>query len=120
MEENKEKKPEMTTNGSFSSFEKVMDVLGKYGPLKTIYGIIMFLFFSFAVYIATNPGVVFERYSQYVSEKHNAARRRFVKTGDEVNQSRLAGTCRTYHAESFSASQFKGYAGERGMRLFVV
>lgn len=73
MEENKEKKPEMTTNGSFSSFEKVMDVLGKYGPLKTIYGIIMFLFFSFAVYIATNPGVVFDKYSQYVAEKHNAS-----------------------------------------------
>lgn len=72
MEENKEKKQE-ATQGSLGSFEKVMDVLGKYGPLKTIYGILMFLFFSFAAYVATNPGVVFDRYSQYVAEKHNAS-----------------------------------------------
>ena len=72
MEENKEKKTEIT-NGSVGSFEKVMDVLAKYGPLKTLYGLVMFLFFSFTVYIATNPGIVFERYSQYVAEKHTAS-----------------------------------------------
>ncbi len=73
MEENKDKKTGEISQESISSFEKVMTVLGKYGPLKTLYGLIMFVLFSFMVYVATNPGMVFERYDKYINEKHNAS-----------------------------------------------
>lgn len=73
MEENKNNKPTEVSTGTMVSFEKVMEILGKYGPLKTLYGIVMFVLFSIMVYVATNPVVVFERYDEYVSEKHNAS-----------------------------------------------
>lgn len=73
MEENKNNKPTEVSTGTMGSFEKVMEILGKYGPLKTLYGIVMFVLFSIMVYVAANPVVVFERYDKYVSEKHNAS-----------------------------------------------
>lgn len=72
MEENKNKLPE-TSGGAVGSFEKVMELIGKYGPLRIIYGLVIFVFFSFMVYIATNPGKVFEKYTEYISEVHNAS-----------------------------------------------
>ncbi len=72
MEEKDSQKKETSTT-SLGSFEKVMEMIGKYGPLKIIYGIIVFLFFSFAVHIATHPGVIFEKYNEYISEVHNAS-----------------------------------------------
>ena len=72
MEENKQIKTD-TSGGAVGSFEKVMDLIGKYGPFKIIYGLLIFVFFSFMVYVATNPGVVFDKYSQYISEIHNAS-----------------------------------------------
>ena len=72
MEEKDSQKKETSTT-SLGSFEKVMEMIGKYGPLKIIYGIVVFLFFSFAVLIATHPGVIFEKYNEYISEIHNAS-----------------------------------------------
>ena len=72
MEEKDSQKKETSTT-SLGSFEKVMEMIGKYGPLKIIYGIVVFLFFSFAVHIATHPGVIFEKYNEYISEIHNAS-----------------------------------------------
>ena len=72
MEENNQNKVE-TSGGAVGSFEKVMELIGKYGPLRIIYGLVIFVFFSFMVYIATNPSMVFDRYSQYIAEKHNAS-----------------------------------------------
>ena len=72
MEENK-KQESTATHGALSGFERVMDVLSKYGPLKTLYGLVMFALFSFMVYVATNPGMVFDKYSQYVAQKHSAS-----------------------------------------------
>lgn len=71
--ENENNKVNGTAGNAMNGFEKVMDAMSKYGPLKMIYGICMFVFFSFAVYVATNPGMVFEKYTQYVTEKHNAS-----------------------------------------------
>jgi hypothetical protein len=73
MEENKNNKPTEVSTGTIGSFEKVMEILGKYGPIKTLYGIVMFVFFSIMVYVAANPGAVFERYDRYISEKHSAS-----------------------------------------------
>lgn len=73
MEENKEKKNAEISEGTLGTFEKVMTILGKYGPLKTLYGLVMFVLFSFMIYIAANPGVIFERYNKYISEVHNAS-----------------------------------------------
>ena len=72
MEEKDSQKKETSTT-SLGSFEKVMEMIGKYAPLKIIYGIVVFLFFSFAVHIATHPGVIFEKYNEYISEIHNAS-----------------------------------------------
>ena len=72
MEENKVQKTEVS-GGAIGSFEKVMDLIGKYGPLRIIYGLVIFVFFSFMIYVATNPGVVFDKYTQYISEIHNAS-----------------------------------------------
>lgn len=72
MEENKNQE-HVTTHGALSGFEKVMDVLSKYGPLKTLYGLVMFVLFSFMVYVAANPGMIFERYNQYIAQKHSAS-----------------------------------------------
>lgn len=60
----------VTNNGGFGGF---MDTVSKHGFWKTLYGIVLFVFFSIGVYIAANPAVVFERYDKYVSDKHNAS-----------------------------------------------
>lgn len=73
MEENVKKQKAEVSAESINSFERVMTVLGKYGPLKTLYGLVMLVFFSFMVYIASNPGIIFEKYEKYVSEVHNAS-----------------------------------------------
>lgn len=68
MEENKK-----TQAAATGGFDKFMETVSKYGPLKTLYGVFIFAVFSFFIYIAANPGMVFERYDRYVSEKHNAS-----------------------------------------------
>lgn len=73
MEENVKKQKAEVSAESVNSFERVMTVLGKYGPLKTLYGLVMLVLFSFMVYIASNPGIIFEKYEKYVSEVHNAS-----------------------------------------------
>lgn len=63
----------VVTDTQITAFEKVMNLLGKYGPLKMIYSLVMFVIFSFMVYIAANPGIIFEKYNQYITQKHNAS-----------------------------------------------
>ena len=76
MEENVQvnNSPEINVSDkTFSGLERVMGMLGKYGPLKMIGAVIFFVFFSWMAYLAVNPGVIFERYDQYVTNKHNAS-----------------------------------------------
>ena len=73
MEDKMEQKQTKLSEETLGGFDKVMDMIGKHGIGKMIIGTLFFVFFSWMVYLATNPGVIFERYNQYVAEKHNAS-----------------------------------------------
>lgn len=61
----------VVSNNTLGAFEKLMELIKKYGPGRMIFGVIFFVFFSYMAYVAVNPGVVFERYEKYVSELHS-------------------------------------------------
>lgn len=73
MAENVEKKQGTVSDETLGGFEKVMNLIGKHGIGKMIIGTLFFVFFSWMIYLASNPGVIFERYNQYIAEKHNAS-----------------------------------------------
>lgn len=73
MEDKMEQKEIKFSEETMGGFGKVLDMIGKHGIGKMIVGTIFFVFFSWMLYLATNPGVIFERYNQYVAEKHNAS-----------------------------------------------
>ena len=73
MEDKMEQKQTKLSEETLGGFDKVMNMIGKHGIGKMIVGTLFFVFFSWMVYLATNPGVIFERYNQYVAEKHNAS-----------------------------------------------
>lgn len=58
---------------TLSTFEKIMEMLSKYGPLRMIGSVLFFVFASWMIYMAANPKIIFERYDKYVSEVHNAS-----------------------------------------------
>lgn len=61
------------TENTLSTFEKLLEMFKKHGPIRMIGTVIFFVFFSWMTYIALNPGVVFEKYEKYISEVHNAS-----------------------------------------------
>lgn len=70
------KKTQTETNVSERSmnvFEKVLDMINKYGFVKLFFATLFFVFFSYMVYIAVNPGVMFDRYDNYIKAKHAAS-----------------------------------------------
>lgn len=73
MAENVEKKQGTVSDETLGGFDKVMNLIGKHGIGKMIIGTLFFVFFSWMIYLASNPGVIFERYNQYIAEKHNAS-----------------------------------------------
>lgn len=66
----KEKTPVEVSEKSLSNFEKVLGLISKYGIWNLFKGTVFFVFFSYMVYIAVNPGAMFERYDNYIREKH--------------------------------------------------
>ena len=73
MSEEVKKQETKISDETLGGFSKVMDLIAKHGIGKMIIGTLFFVFFSWMVYLATNPGVIFERYNQYIAEKHNAS-----------------------------------------------
>lgn len=69
--EQEARKEIVVSNNTLGAFEKLMELIKKYGPGRMIFGVIFFVFFSYMAYIAVNPSVVFERYEKYVSELHS-------------------------------------------------
>lgn len=61
------------TENTLSTFEKLLEMFKKHGPIRMFGTVIFFVFFSWMTYIALNPGVVFEKYEKYISEVHNAS-----------------------------------------------
>ena len=61
------------TENTLSTFEKLIELLKKYGPLRMVGAVVFFVFFSWMTYMAINPGIVFEKYEKYVTEVHNAS-----------------------------------------------
>lgn len=66
----KTKKTAEISDKSLSTFEKIMEMVDKHGIWKLFKGTVFFVFFSYMLYIAVNPGAMFERYDNYVKEKH--------------------------------------------------
>lgn len=56
---------------TMTTFEKILELLKKYGPFRMIGGVIFFVFFSWMTYLALNPGVIFEKYEAYISQVHS-------------------------------------------------
>lgn len=61
------------TENTLSTFEKLIELLKKYGPLRMVGAVVFFVFFSWMTYVAINPSIVFEKYEKYVTEVHNAS-----------------------------------------------
>lgn len=53
-----------------SVFERFMEMLKKYGVLRTIGSALIFVVFCYLAYIAVNPGAVFRRYEDYIAKQH--------------------------------------------------
>lgn len=68
-----EVKTSVVSEETLGGFGKVLDLVTKHGFGKMILATIFFVFFSWMVYLAINPGYIFERYNEYISEKHNAS-----------------------------------------------
>lgn len=73
MEENGVKDMAGTNEKSLTFVEKLLELLTKHGPLKMIGAVIFFVFFSWMTYLALNPGVIFEKYNEYMSQIHNSS-----------------------------------------------
>lgn len=58
---------------TLGGFGKVLELINKHGIVKMVVGTLFFVFFSWMIYLATNPGVVFEKYEQYLNDKHSAS-----------------------------------------------
>lgn len=65
-----EMKAPKITEDTLGMFEKIAELLKKYGPFKLIGSVIFFVFFSWMTYIAVNPGVIFEKYEKYITQIH--------------------------------------------------
>ena len=85
------KKPETNiSNETLGGFGKIMELSKKYGFGSMFFGALFLVFFSWMLYVAANPSVIFEKYNQYVTEKHNASIDYRIKTApiirSELNQ----------------------------------
>lgn len=65
--ENKEQPTIITQTSAFGDF---MKSVRENGIIKTFCTILLFAFFTFIMYIALNPNVVFDRYDKYMADKH--------------------------------------------------
>lgn len=59
------------TDAAFGWIEQIIVMCSKYGWLKIIFSVIMMVFISYAAYIAFNPSIMFEKYIEYVTQKHS-------------------------------------------------
>ena len=85
------KKPETNiSNETLGGFGKIMELSKKYGFGSMFFGALFLVFFSWMLYLGANPNVIFEKYNQYVTEKHNASIDYRIKTApiirSELNQ----------------------------------
>ena len=85
------KKPETNiSNETLGGFGKIMELSKKYGFGSMFFGALFLVFFSWMRYLGANPNVIFEKYNQYVTEKHNASIDYRIKTApiirSELNQ----------------------------------
>lgn len=51
-------------------FERFVEMVKKYGALKIILYSFVFVIFSYLTYIAATPQAMFERYDEYIAQKH--------------------------------------------------
>ena len=90
MSEEVKKQETNISNETLGGFGKIMELGKKYGFGSMFFGAMFFVFLSWMVYLAANPSVIFEKYNQYVTEKHNASIDYRLKTApiirSELNQ----------------------------------
>lgn len=58
------------TGEQLNIFKSFMSLLKKYGPFKILVSAMFFVFVSCMLYLAAKPEIIFERYEQYVTERH--------------------------------------------------
>lgn len=58
------------TDKQLSTFKSFIGLIKKYGPFKILAGAVLFVFVSCMLYLAAKPEIIFERYEQYVTERH--------------------------------------------------
>lgn len=56
--------------GQLSNFKSFIGLIKKYGPFKILLGTMLFVFASCMLYLASKPEIIFERYEQYMAERH--------------------------------------------------
>ena len=90
MSEEVKKQETNISNETLGGFGKITELGKKYGSGSMFFGAMFFVFLSWMVYLAANPNVIFEKYNQYVTEKHNASIDYRLKTApiirSELNQ----------------------------------
>ena len=90
MSEEVKKQETNISNETLGGFGKIMELGKKYGFGSMFLGVMFFVFISWMTYVAANPSVIFEKYNQYVTEKHNASIDYRIKTApiirSELNQ----------------------------------
>ena len=90
MSEEVKKQETNISNETLGGFGKIMELGHKYGFGSMFFGALFLVFFSWMLYVAANPSVIFEKYNQYVTEKHNASIDYRLKTApiirSELNQ----------------------------------
>lgn len=90
MSEEVKKQETNISNETLGGFGKIMELGKKYGFGSMFLGVMFFVFISWMTYVAANPSVIFEKYNQYVTEKHNASIDYRLKTApiirSELNQ----------------------------------
>ena len=69
-EVNKKEKIAPAMGDSLTFLERLIEMTKKYGIGRMIFGTLFFVFFSYMIYIAVNPSVVFDRYEKYITEVH--------------------------------------------------
>lgn len=58
-------------NAVFGWLDQIITMCNKHGILKMIFSVVFMVFISYAAYIAFNPSVMFDKYTEYLSKMHS-------------------------------------------------
>lgn len=68
----------------FSIFTEFVQLCKETGPLRVAGYVVFFLVTAYAVHIGTHPDVIFEKYEEYVEQKHSASFNYRMKNSPQV------------------------------------